>query len=201
MTESEAVDLVNLATQVCPAMKLEERTIEAWYLVLGEYPMADCVAALRAVGARQTWIAPADIATAVREERRDRLDRANLVYEPRDGESVAEQHRRLAAMRHQAASGRALPSQPALALVAGSGAPAPDEVVDMLGPLRAALAARSRVLAVACPWCGAQPRTACEIPGTGRPLARAAAHDARVQVAADLERAARGSGEPQGGAS
>lgn len=70
MTPTEAVDLVELVASMCPAMRMEEKTGEAWYLLLGDLEFAEAVAAAAIVGREQRFIAPADIRAQVTASRK-----------------------------------------------------------------------------------------------------------------------------------
>lgn len=69
MTPTEAVDLVELVAAMCPAMRMEEKTGEAWYLLLGDLDYPEAVAAAAAVGRTARFITPADIRAQIQATR------------------------------------------------------------------------------------------------------------------------------------
>lgn len=107
MTPTETVNLLRMVAAACPAMRIEEHTPEAWHLILGDQQFTDAVQAVRKVARAQTWIAPADLIAAIRRIRAERIERANLVYEPAGEESAREFCRRLAMLRRTAGDGNA----------------------------------------------------------------------------------------------
>jgi hypothetical protein len=84
MTPTETVALLRLVRAVCPAQKLDEYTPDAWHELLGDLRLEDCNQALKALGQRQVFIAPAEIRQEVRRIRKDRLDRNPLPVPPSD---------------------------------------------------------------------------------------------------------------------
>ena len=50
MTPTEAVDLVELVASMCPAMRMEPKTGEAWYLLLGDLDFTEALTAAAIVG-------------------------------------------------------------------------------------------------------------------------------------------------------
>ena len=75
MTPSETVMLTRYVAACCPQQQIDDYTPDAWYDLLGDLDMADCRAAVREVGKRQPFIAPAEIRAEVRRIRNDRLTR------------------------------------------------------------------------------------------------------------------------------
>lgn len=84
MNRTETVALLRIVRAVCPAQKLDEYTPDAWAELLGDLRLEDCQLALKALGQRQVFIAPAEIRQEVRRIRRDRLERAPLPTPPAD---------------------------------------------------------------------------------------------------------------------
>lgn len=162
MIPRETLNLVRLVANLCPAMRVEEHTAEAWHLVIGDLEAEDCVAAVRMVAARKPFIAPSDIVEQVKTIRSRRLDEANHVFEPRPDEDPRQQIDRLAAERRTAAS-NVLPFRPRLALPApAEPVQLPPTIAKLVGDVRAAR--NHPALAITCPWeaCRAQAGRWCE---------------------------------------
>ena len=157
MTPTETVKLLRMVAAACPAMRIEEHTPEAWHMILGDQQFTDCVQALRLVAREQTWIAPADLIAAIRRIRAERIERANLVYEPDGEESARDFCHRLAGMRRSAADGDA-PARP-ITLALPVGVAAPPDLAERAQSHRAGLA----VLRVACPFCKAPVGSPCQL--------------------------------------
>ncbi|MBS2548819.1 hypothetical protein KGQ19_18290 [Catenulispora sp. NL8] len=178
MTPSETVKLLRMVAAACPAMRIEEHTPEAWHMILGDQTFADCVQALRLVAREQTWIAPADLIAAIRRIRAERIERANLVYEPAGEESARDFCRRLATMRRTAADGDVPARSVTFALPAGVAAP-PD-IAERAHAHRAGL----KVLQVACPFCKSPVGSPCQL--TAGPRGRrphGGSHPSRKELA------------------
>ena len=129
-----------------------------------------------------TWLTPAIIRQRVKTLRANRIQAANLVYEPLPDESVADFQRRLAALQEAAASGQLAPVRPSLALPRGGGQPAPPEVFQRVEAHRATQ--RNPALAIPCPWCQAGIGSWCRLPaGRGQRAARAGfCHPSRCEA-------------------
>lgn len=114
MTPTEAVKLVAFVTQISPAQKFDEYTADAWHTLLEDTSFVDAFEAVKRIGRRQPFIAPADVIGEVRVIRRERLDHADATFRYLgDPDDVAEYQRQLAA--HRAAIGDgAEPILPAL---------------------------------------------------------------------------------------
>lgn len=84
MNRSESVALLRIVRAVCPQQKLDEFTPDAWSELLGDLRLEDCRLAVKALGQRQVFIAPAEIRTEVKRLRRDRLDRQPFPIPPPD---------------------------------------------------------------------------------------------------------------------
>ena len=75
MTPSEAVLLTRYVKACCPQQQIDDYTPDAWFDLLGDLSMADCREAVKVVGKRQPFVAPAEIRAEVRRVRNDRLSR------------------------------------------------------------------------------------------------------------------------------
>ena len=65
MTLKEVGMLLAYVAGACPSQKMNDLTGDAWHDILGHLEYDDCRAAVRVVGAKQPYIAPADIIAAV----------------------------------------------------------------------------------------------------------------------------------------
>jgi len=75
MKPTEAVMLTEYVQACCPQQVIGEYTPDAWFDLLGDLDVADCLAAVREVCKRQPFIAPAEIRAEVKRLRTDRLSR------------------------------------------------------------------------------------------------------------------------------
>jgi len=75
VTPTETVALTRYVKACCPQQQIDDYTPDAWFDLLGDLSLADCLAAVREVCKRQPFIAPAEIRTEVRRVRRERLAR------------------------------------------------------------------------------------------------------------------------------
>jgi hypothetical protein len=82
MTPTDVVRLIGLVSQISPAQKFDEYTPDAWHMLLDDIRLEDALEAVRRVGRRQAFIAPADIVTEVKLIRRTRLERADATFVP-----------------------------------------------------------------------------------------------------------------------
>jgi hypothetical protein len=73
MKHAEAVQLTRLVHAICPQQAIDQYTPDAWSELLGDLRTQDCMAAVRNLGKRQVFIAPAEIRTEVRRIRNERL--------------------------------------------------------------------------------------------------------------------------------
>lgn len=80
MTPTECVKLTRLVKAIAPAQRFDEYTSDAWHTLLSDTEFSDATEAVRRIGRRQPFIAPADIIGEVRAIRRDRLDRADATF-------------------------------------------------------------------------------------------------------------------------
>lgn len=114
MTPTEAVRLIAFVTQISPAQKFDEFTADAWHTLLEDVPFGDSLEAVKRIGRRQPFVAPADVIAEVKVIRRERLDRADasFVY-CGDPDDTVEYQRQLQAHRRAIGDG-AEPIMPAL---------------------------------------------------------------------------------------
>ena len=185
MTPQEIAVLGRYVKALCPAQKFDEYTPDAWLMVLGGLEFADCQEVLPRIAQGRPFIAPSDIAAAVKELRVSRLSAANVIYEPHPEESVTDFLARARGITRAAAGGQIAPSRPTLALPAGGAAFAPPEIGRIVSEVRATRG--HPALKAACPWeaCLAQPGAWCEKP-VGKSSRRALAgflHPARCTAA------------------
>lgn len=156
-----------------------EADVRAWHQVLADVDLDDAKTAVTDhYGQTTDWLMPAHIRTRVKALRAARIDKANLVYEPIGEESAREFCRRLAALRHDAATGDA-PARP-IALALPAGIAAPPDIVASADAHRVGL----KVLQVACPFCKAPIGSPCQL--TAGPRGRrpnGGAHPSRKDLA------------------
>jgi hypothetical protein len=69
MTPTETGMLLAYVAGACPSQKMNELTGDAWHDILGHLEYADCRQAVRAVGARQPFIAPSEIIAEIAAQR------------------------------------------------------------------------------------------------------------------------------------
>lgn len=70
MTEEDTVLLVGYVRALCPQQKFDEYSPDAWYDVLHDYSLDEAKTAAASVASRQPFVAPGEIATEVRKQRR-----------------------------------------------------------------------------------------------------------------------------------
>jgi hypothetical protein len=113
MTPLETVKLARLVKAIAPAQAFDEFTTDAWHPLLEDLPASDCAEAVKRVGRRQTFIAPADIRAEVRVIRRERLDHADATFVPDcDPDDTAEFNRQLLDHRRAIGDGAEVPETP-----------------------------------------------------------------------------------------
>lgn len=175
MTPQELAVLGRYVKALCPAQKFDEYTPDAWLMVLGEFEFEDCKTVLPRIAQGRPFIAPSDIATAVRELRARRHESANLIYEPRPDEGVSDFLARARGANRDAASGNVIPIRPGIALPPGQAALPPPSIANVVQQVREERAGKHPALAVACPWeaCSAQVGAWCEkrTPSSSKPKA------------------------------
>jgi hypothetical protein len=194
VTPADAAELLTL----CAAF--DRRTVgeadaRAWAAALNAIPLDDDARAAVARHYAETdrWITPAHVIQQRAKIRRDRLDRANVLYEGRPGETGAESIARRRALERAVADGRIAPQSATQAVglaprtapheLTGGPAPdveaalegiarrIPDEVAEQLSTYRPVRAQREALaaaglpdpLSVACTWCLAAPGQPCRL--------------------------------------
>ncbi|HEX6518302.1 MAG TPA: hypothetical protein VF049_22265 [Nocardioidaceae bacterium] len=70
MTEEDTVLLVGYVRALCPQQRFDEYSPDAWYDVLHDYTLDEAKTAAATVAGRQPFVAPGEIATEVRKQRR-----------------------------------------------------------------------------------------------------------------------------------
>lgn len=70
MTEEDTVLLVGYVRALCPQQRFDEYSPDAWYDVLHDYSLNEAKTAAASVASRQPFVAPSEIATEVRKQRR-----------------------------------------------------------------------------------------------------------------------------------
>lgn len=74
VTNEECAELCLIIAQIAPAQKFDEMTAVFWQPILADVRFEDAKTALRSLGARLTFIAPADIVQEVKRVRRQRVE-------------------------------------------------------------------------------------------------------------------------------
>lgn len=123
MNDQEIAALLRMVKALCPAQKFDEYTPDAWLLVLDDVPIEDAVATLKPLARTHRFIAPADIAEAIRAQRAVRpdvrsVDEATQVPDA-DPDDVPAYLAALRAGASRAATGLERP-RPVAALLSGS---------------------------------------------------------------------------------
>ena len=181
MTPTQTVQLVALVASVCPSMRMEETTADAWHALLADLDHDDARAAVLRLGRRQRYIAACDIRDEVRVIRHDRLARTPVPAPPADLEPVAHRDE----LRHTVAAiaaGRSLDR----ALTTGRPEPTPPTQARTQAHGTARDPRRLAAIAVGCPWCHEPAGRPC-VNAIGRPLATQPAHQARLDAATKRE--------------
>ncbi|MDF2708150.1 MAG: hypothetical protein K0R62_3802 [Nonomuraea muscovyensis] len=114
MTPDETVVLARYVRALCPQQKFDEYTPDAWHDVLRDYTLAEARTAAAEVARHQAFVAPGEIATEVRKQRRT-LVSVDAETEPpaADPNNVPLYLRTLRTHRRNVATG-ATPAIPAL---------------------------------------------------------------------------------------
>ena len=167
MNSREAVLLVRYVRALCPSQKIDEFTPDAWFDLLAAYELDDCRAACAALAVRQPFIAPSEIITEVRRERRARLE--NFTYDPPAADRDPKYLDRLRGQLRAVASGAVPAPADAPMLTGGPHKDVTERLADMgaVGkqvpgdePVR-----RPGSLGVECPTCRALVGKGCKAPG------------------------------------
>lgn len=114
MTPDETVILARYVRALCPQQKFDEYTPDAWHDVLADYTLDEARTAAATVAGRQAFVAPGEIATEVRKNRRA-LVSVDAETEPpaADPNNVPLYLRQVRTHRRNVATG-AVPAIPAL---------------------------------------------------------------------------------------
>ncbi|MFJ2764456.1 zinc finger domain-containing protein [Streptomyces prasinus] len=187
MTPAETAGLTALVAAMCPSMRLEETTTDAWHLLLADLDVADTREAVTRLGRRQSHIDAADIRAEVHEIREERLARDPLPLPDTDPDDPHRYRAELLALVTAIASGQRVKRAPAVP------AQPPPALAD-----RSRNDLRVRALRVPCPWCRAAAGRPCTIPRLGIPLKNAPAHTSRLIAAGPGEREEREEREERG---
>ena len=162
MNSREAVLLVRYVRALCPSQKIDEFTPDAWFDILAAYDLDACRSACAALAHRQPFIAPSEIITEVRRERRARLE--NFAYEPPPVEQDPRYIQRLRGQLRAVASGE-VPAPTTAPMLAGG---PHDDVVDRLAGVGRNIPAeeirRPGSLGVECTRCRARIGRPCTTP-------------------------------------
>lgn len=151
-----------------------------WHGLLPDIRVEDAIQAV-AIHRRESteWLQPAHVIRLVRRIRSERIDAANIVYEPIGEETARQALDRIAATYRAAGDGRLDPRRVGRALEAAPDAPTvPDEI-------EAAIQARKAIrsaLNIRCPFCHAAPRSACKV-GRNASGNGAFSHPSRIEAA------------------
>lgn len=85
MTHEETVALARYVRAACPQQAMDRYTPDAWHDLIGDLELADCKQAVIAlVGARQVFVAPAEIRAEVQRIRTERIARSVIPAPPRE---------------------------------------------------------------------------------------------------------------------
>lgn len=178
MNEQEMGIVITFVKATCPAQKFEELTPDAWMAIFGDLAFADVCTALTGLGRQLRFIAPADIHGEVRRIRNGRLDKANIIYEPADGETAAEFCKRITAVLQAAADGDIEPTPVRLALAPVPSNGPPPELRDAIVRHQA----QRGPLTIRCPHCEAGPGDRCSTRSRLRRAPSGGIHQARADA-------------------
>jgi hypothetical protein len=116
MTREETVVLTRYVKAACPQQAMDRYTPDAWFDLIGDLDLADCKQAVIALaGARQVFIAPAEIRAEVQRLRNERIARSVIPAPPPElCDDPRAYQRALREATRQAADGQGIPatSQP-----------------------------------------------------------------------------------------
>lgn len=114
MTPDETVILARYVRALCPQQKFDEYTPDAWHDVLHDYTLDEARTAAAEIASRQAFVAPGEIATEVRKQRRALVSvDAETEAPPVDPNNVPLYLRQIRTHRRNVATGAAPPA-PAL---------------------------------------------------------------------------------------
>lgn len=178
MNSREAVLLVRYVRALCPSQKIDEFTPDAWFDILAAYDLDACRNACAALAHRQPYIAPSEIITEVRRERRARLE--NFAYEPPAVEQDPKYIQRLRGQLRAVASGEVPAPSTAPMLTGGPHKDIADQFAGVGRAIPGEEIRRPGSLGVECPRCRALVGRQCKTPGGKR---RSKAHPERSAAA------------------
>ncbi|WND36950.1 hypothetical protein RI578_22850 [Streptomyces sp. BB1-1-1] len=213
MTPADAAELLTLAAAF-DRRTVGEADARAWGAALNAIPLDDDARAAVAQHYAETdkWLTPAHVLKQRAKIRADRIERANVMYEGRVGETGQESAERRRALLAAVGDGRIAPQSvdqlmgraPATAPPALTGGPAPevaarlaaigrripDEAAELLRDYRPIRAQREALaqhglpdpLDVACTWCQTPPGKPCRM-GKNRARVRRDPHPCRIDDA------------------
>jgi len=110
MNRQETVALTRIVAAACPQQAIDDYTPDAWYELLDDLTFADCREAVRVIGRRQPFMAPAEIRAEVRRIRNDRIARTVLPAPPPELTDDPAAYREALAANIQAAADGELPA-------------------------------------------------------------------------------------------
>lgn len=150
-----------------------------WQNLLPDIRIQDALEAV-AIHRREStaWLQPAHIVHLVQKIRAQRIDAANIVYEPIGNETARQVLDRIAATYRAAGDGRLDPRTIGRALEPGR--TAPDVPAEVESAIQARKAIRS-ALTIRCPFCKAAPRSPCKV-GRNANGKATFAHPARTEA-------------------
>lgn len=189
MNPKEAVLLTRYVRALCPQQKFDEYTADAWFDVLGDWPLATAQEAAAAVARKQPFVSPAEIIAEIRQQRDAKADSFQGPGLPAevpdaDPDDIPAYLAALRTQRTRAADGEQLKRRPVAELIAG--------VADSFGRIPAedateeiAEVRRPGPLGIDCPACHAPMGRPCRasVPGNRPPRALRTPHAARTRVA------------------
>lgn len=189
MNPKEAVLLTRYVRALCPQQKFDEYTADAWFDVLGDWPLATAQVAAAAVAKQQPFVSPAEIIAEIRKQRdaqADSFQGPGLPAEVPDADpdDIPAYLAALRTQRTRAADGEQLKRRPVAELIAGvasSFGRIPTEGADE----EIAEVRRPGPLGVECPSCRAPLGRPCRasVPRNRTPRELRIPHAARSRVA------------------
>ena len=117
MNREQTVVLTRLVKAACPQQAMDRYTPDAWHDLLADYDFDDCRAAMKIIGQRQPFMAPAEIIAEVRRIRNERIARSVIPAPPAGlADDPRAYQRALQAATRQAGDGELPPMAPVIAL-------------------------------------------------------------------------------------
>lgn len=111
-TWDQTQEILLYLSRLNPAMKIVSGMTDAWHDQLQEFDAGEVQAAARLVGGRQTWVGVAELRTACKLARRERIRAAGNIHAlvQADRDDVAACHREYQTLVAEIASGRRSPA-------------------------------------------------------------------------------------------